>query len=134
MPHPEEPPEKALASLDQRLGAAEAARARQVSGDTYAAMAQGYRFLGEVVGGVLGGVGLGWLVDHFAGTTPFGLIGGLLIGAGISIFAAVTSAAKASRNAMERAASTQEQHRDWRRLSILQPRAPAPGRLSTFGT
>ncbi|HEY3948502.1 AtpZ/AtpI family protein [Phenylobacterium sp.] len=76
-----------------------------MSGDTYAAMAQGYRFLGEVVGGVLGGVGLGWLVDHFAGTSPFGLIGGLLIGGGVSIFAAVTSAAKASRIAMERQAS-----------------------------
>ena len=57
------------------------------------------------MGGVLGGVGLGWLVDHFAGTTPFGLIGGLLIGGGVSIFAAVTSAAKASRIAMERQAA-----------------------------
>jgi len=97
-------PDEALKSLDQRLEAAEAAQARTVSGDTYAAMAQGYRFVAEVVGGVLGGVGLGWLVDHFAGTTPFGLVGGLLIGAGISIFAAVTSAAKASRIAMERSA------------------------------
>ena len=104
MPHPKESPDEALASLGQRLGAAEAAQARNVSGDTYKAMAQGYRFLGEVVGGVLGGVGLGWLVDHFAGTTPFGLVGGLLIGGGISIFAAVTSAAKSSRIAMERLA------------------------------
>lgn len=104
MPHPNDLPDEALKSLDQRLGAAEAAQVRKVSGDTYAAMAQGYRFLGEVVGGVLGGVGLGWLVDHFAGTTPFGLIGGLLIGGGISIFVAVTSAAKASRIAMEREA------------------------------
>jgi ATP synthase protein I len=105
MPHPNDPPDEALRSLDQRLGAAEAAQDRKVSGDTYAAMAQGYRFVGEVVGGVLGGVGLGWLLDHFAGTTPFGLIGGLLIGGGISIFAAVTSAAKASRIAMERLAA-----------------------------
>ena len=104
MPHPNDPPDEALASLDQRLGAAEAAQARKVSGDTYAAMAQGYRFLGEVVGGVLGGAGLGWLVDHFAGTVPFGLIGGLLIGAGASIFVAVKSAAKASRISMERQA------------------------------
>ena len=104
MPHPNDLPDEALKSLDQRLGAAEAAQVRKVSGDTYAAMAQGYRFLGEVVGGVLGGVGLGWLVDHFAGTTPFGLIGGLLIGGEISIFVAVTSAAKASRIAMEREA------------------------------
>ena len=74
MPHPEVPPDEALRSLDQRLGAAEAAQARKVSPDTHAAMAQGYRFVGEVVGGVLGGVGLGWLVDHFAGTTPLGVV------------------------------------------------------------
>jgi ATP synthase protein I len=121
MPHPndppaDDPPEEALQSLDRRLGAAEAARARKLSGDTYAAMAQGYRFVGEVVGGVLGGVGLGWLLDHFAGTTPFGLVGGLLIGGGISIFAAVKSAAKASRIAMERLASQpsapEDEHED----------------------
>jgi ATP synthase protein I len=102
MPHPNDPPDEALRSLDQRLGAAEAAQARKVSGDAHAAMAQGYRFVGEVVGGVLGGVGLGWLLDRFAGTAPFGLIGGLLVGGGLSIFVAVSSAAKASRIAMER--------------------------------
>jgi ATP synthase protein I len=105
MPHPEVPPEKALESLDRRLGAAEAAQARKVSGETHSAMAQGYRFVGEVVGGVLGGVGLGWLVDRFAHTAPWGLIVGLVAGGGLSIFAAVSSAAKASRKAMERGGS-----------------------------
>ena len=105
MPHTKEPPDKALASLDQRLGAAEAAQARKVSPDTHAAMAQGYRFVGEVVGGVLGGVGLGFLLDHYAKVTaPWGMIGGLLIGTGFSIFTAVTSAAKASRIEMRRQA------------------------------
>ena len=104
MPDSHDPPEKALASLDQRLGAAEAAQARKVSGDTHAAMAQGYRFVGEVVGGVLGGVGLGWLVDHFAGTTPLGLLGGLLIGTGLSISVAVSTAAKASKITLDRQA------------------------------
>jgi ATP synthase protein I len=101
MPHPNDPPDKALASLDQRLGAAEAAQARKVSPDTHAAMAQGYRFLGEVVGGVLGGVGLGWLLDRFAHTQPWGVVGGLLIGTGISIFAAVSSAARASQKELD---------------------------------
>ena len=104
MPHPNDPPDKALQSLDQRLGAAEAAQARKVSPDTHAAMAQGYRFVGEVVGGVLGGVGLGWLLDRFAHTQPWGVIGGLLIGAGFSIFTAVTAAARASRIEMDRQA------------------------------
>ncbi|WP_394763388.1 AtpZ/AtpI family protein [Phenylobacterium sp.] len=104
MPHPNDPPDEALASLDQRLGAAEAAQARKVSPDTHAAMAQGYRFVGEVVGGVLGGVGLGWLVDRFAHTAPWGVVGGLLIGTGLSITFAVRSAAKASKIAMDRQA------------------------------
>ena len=104
MPHPNEPPDEALASLDQRLGAAEAAQARRVSPDTHAAMAQGYRFVGEVVGGVLGGVGLGWLLDRFAHTAPWGVVGGLLIGTGLSIFTAVSAAARASKIEMERAA------------------------------
>jgi ATP synthase protein I len=103
MPHPNDPPDEALASLDQRLGAAEAAQARKVSPDTHAAMAQGYRFVGEVVGGVLGGVGLGWLLDRFAHTAPWGVVGGLLIGTGISIFAAVSTAAKANKKALDAA-------------------------------
>ena len=101
MPHPNDPPDEAFRSLNQRLGAAEAAQARKVSPETHAAMAQGYRFVGEVVGGVLGGVGLGWLLDRFAHTQPWGVVGGLLIGTGLSIFTAVSSAAKANRQALD---------------------------------
>ena len=101
MPHPNDPPDEALRSLDQRLGAAEAAQARKVSPDTHAAMAQGYRFVGEVVGGVLGGVGLGWLLDRFAHTAPWGVVGGLLIGTGFSIFTAVNAAAKANKKTLD---------------------------------
>ena len=97
MPTPNESPEDALRRLDQRLGVAEAAQARQSSPETHAALSRGYRFVGEVVGGVLGGVGLGWLLDHFANTKPWGVVGGLLIGTGISIFTAVSSAAKANK-------------------------------------
>jgi|SRR5437899_2905562 len=101
MPQPDQPRDEALRSLDQRLGAAEAAQARKVSPETHAAMAQGYRFVGEVVGGVLGGVGLGWLLDRFAHTAPWGVVGGLLIGTGISIFTAVTTAARASKKELD---------------------------------
>ena len=101
MPHPEVPRDEALQSLDERLGAAEAAQARKVSPDTHAAMAQGYRFVGEVVGGVLGGVGLGWLLDHFAHTQPWGVVGGLLIGAGFSISTAVRAAARSNRKMLD---------------------------------
>lgn len=101
---PEEPPDDALKRLEQRLGVAKADQARRLSPDAHLAMAQGYRFVGEVVGGVLGGAGLGWLVDHFAGTAPLGLIGGLLAGLGLSIFAVVMAAVKSSKMALERQA------------------------------
>ena len=101
MPQTDEPPEEALKRLGERLGAVEAARTQEQSGDAHLAMAQGYRFLGEVVGGVLGGAGLGWLLDRFAGTGPFGLIGGLLVGTGLSIFVAVRSAARITKTNME---------------------------------
>ncbi|MDP3748792.1 MAG: AtpZ/AtpI family protein, partial [Phenylobacterium sp.] len=77
--------------------------ARKASGETHRAMAQGYRFIGEVVGGVLMGVGLGWLLDRYAGTSPFGMVGGLLIGSGLSIFVAVRTATRNTKDAMAKA-------------------------------
>ena len=90
-------------SLEERLGKVETAQARRVSGESHQAMAQGYRFVGEVVGGVLMGTGLGWLLDHFAGTSPLGLIGGLLIGSGLSIFVAVRTASRMTRDELAKA-------------------------------
>ena len=49
-----------------------------------------------LIGGVLGGVGLGWFFDHLAHTSPIGLIGGLLIGTVVSIVGAVASASRMS--------------------------------------
>ncbi len=103
MPKPDEPNAEAPRRFDERLAAAEAAQARAQSGGAHRAMAQGYRFLGEVVGGVLMGAGLGWLLDRFAGTQPLGLVGGLLIGSGISIFVAVRSASRMTKDAVEKA-------------------------------
>lgn len=97
MSQPNDSPDEALKRLNRRLEVAEAAQARETSYDSHKAMAQGYRFVGEVVGGVLGGVGLGWLVDRFAGTGPWGVVGGLLIGTGFSIFVAVKTAATSSK-------------------------------------
>ena len=90
-------------SLDQRLAAAEAAQARRASGDSHQAMAQGYRFVGEVVGGVLMGAGLGWLADRFITPAPLGLVFGLLAGSGLSIFVAVRTAARTQKNELAKA-------------------------------
>jgi ATP synthase protein I len=102
MPKPDDAPEEALKSLDERLGAVEAQRAAVQGGDAQRAAAQGYRFLGEVVGGVLMGAALGWLIDRFAWTSPLGLIIGLLGGTAFSIFVAVRSAARITKTETER--------------------------------
>jgi ATP synthase protein I len=44
------------------------------------AMARGFRLSTELVGGVLVGAGIGWLIDRWVGSTPFGMIVFLLLG------------------------------------------------------
>ena len=105
MPQPRETKDGAH-SLEKRLEAAETARDRRMSGESHRALAQGYRFIGEVVGGVLMGAGLGWLLDRFAGTGPLGLVGGLLIGSGLSIFVAVRAATRNTNDAVAQAGPT----------------------------
>lgn len=105
MPEPDESRDEALRSLDKRLDAFETGRAPQTSFTTHRAMGQGYRFLAEVVGGVFGGAGIGWLIDRFANTTPLGLISGLLIGTGFSIYVAVTGAARWAKTESEKVGS-----------------------------
>lgn len=104
MSQPDESQAEARKRLEARLDAAEAAQARKESGDSHRAMAQGYRFLGEVVGGVFMGVGLGWLVDNYVThAPPWGLIIGLFGGAGLSIFVAVRNAARMQKEALAKA-------------------------------
>jgi ATP synthase protein I len=93
----------ALKSLDDQLKAFEAQRAPKAApfGETQG-FGEGYRLLAGMIGGVLGGVGLGWTVDHFAHTSPFGLVGGLLIGTLASIVSTVRSASRMSARAAER--------------------------------
>ncbi|HUZ14540.1 MAG TPA: AtpZ/AtpI family protein [Caulobacteraceae bacterium] len=93
MPQPDDDSREALKRLDDRLKAfrpdetplAGAASAERGVGDAY-------RLLGEVLGGILGGIGLGWVVDHFAHTTPFGMVIGLLLGTAAAAYAAMHSA------------------------------------------
>lgn len=70
-------------ALEARLQAArerEEQRNRpQVSGAD-ANYRSGNRVLADLLGGILGGLVLGWLVDVLAGTTPWGLLVGLFLG------------------------------------------------------
>jgi ATP synthase protein I len=43
-------------------------------------LARGFQLSGEFVAGILLGGGAGWVLDYFAGVSPWGLIVGLLLG------------------------------------------------------
>ena len=49
---------------------------------------QAYKIIAELIGGVMVGLGLGAAVDWLFKTTPWGLIGGVLLGFALSIWMA----------------------------------------------
>ena len=104
MSQPDDESQEALQRLQKRLDTFDGQRATKARADDSAerSMGEGYRLLGEVVGGVLGGLGLGWVVDHFAHTTPFGMVIGLLLGTAASAYAAMKSADAMGKRAAAR--------------------------------
>jgi ATP synthase protein I len=100
MTDPDPSDDKALDRLGDKLKAFEAKRQKGGSSiSDESGVGEGYRLLGAMLGGVLGGVGFGWLFDHFVHTAPWGLIGGLLIGTTGAIFSTVRSASRMSDKA-----------------------------------
>jgi ATP synthase protein I len=101
MSQPDDQSQEALRRLQQRLDALsakrEGGRTESAEGSAQSGAAEGYRLLGEVIGGVVGGLGLGWVVDQFAHTTPFGMVGGLLLGTAAAGYVAVKSADRTAR-------------------------------------
>ena len=53
---------------------------------------QAMKLSSEFIAGVVVGVGLGWFIDRLAGTAPWGLIVGLLLGFGAGILNVLRSA------------------------------------------
>jgi ATP synthase protein I len=104
MSQPDDESQEALKRLQDRLDTFDGQRApkAETGGSAESSMGDGYRLLGEVIGGVLGGLGLGWVVDHFAHTTPFGMVIGLLLGTAASAYAAVKSADRMGRTAAKK--------------------------------
>lgn len=67
-----------LDKLDERLNALkkrEKQRQTPTGGaETDANYRAGNRVLADLLGGIAGGLFLGWVIDHFAGTSPWGLL------------------------------------------------------------
>lgn len=64
-------------ALEQRLKAArerEDQRNAPAKSEVDANYRLGNRVLGELLGGLAGGAFVGWVIDQFAGTTPWGLL------------------------------------------------------------
>lgn len=104
MPQPDDRPEEALGRLGEALNAFEAGRARSASSEASRSIGEGYRLLAELIGGVLGGVGFGWLVDRVAHTAPWGIAIGVSLGAGVSVYMAARTVARMGRNSVGTAA------------------------------
>lgn len=82
--------EEAIARLQKSASDLEARTARQLSHEAagQAAAGQAWRILADLFGGVFVGLAIGAILDRFAGTGPWGLIGGVLLGFAVSVFMA----------------------------------------------
>ena len=82
--------EEAIARLAKGASDLEARTTRELSHEAagQAAAGQAWRILADLFGGVFVGLALGFIVDRFAGTEPWGLIGGVLLGFAVSVFMA----------------------------------------------
>ena len=73
-----------LVSLEERLDRAEAAEAKRTAGNAAPEADANYRLgnrvLAELLGGIGGGALVGWVIDRFAGTAPWGLLVVLFLG------------------------------------------------------
>lgn len=89
-------------ALESRLEALERERSSGAAPNGRAAQAPSglvklFRFSADFVSGVLAGALIGWLLDRFAGTRPWGLIVFLLLGFATGIYNLVRSAQRANR-------------------------------------
>ena len=77
--------EEAIARLAQDASDLEARTTRQMS---HEAAGQAWKIIADLFGGVFIGLALGFGIDHFAGTSPVGIIGGVLFGFAVSVWMA----------------------------------------------
>ena len=111
MTHPDEPRDEAIKRLDKRADALQARTTRPVPEYGAKAAGYGYRLMGLLIGGVFVGLGLGAAIDAIAKSAPWGMIVGVLVGFGVSIWMAVRSAQR----------MTAEAAREWGPVRDLPP-------------
>ena len=99
MTHPDEPREEAIKRLDERAGALQARTTRTTPEYGAQAAGYGYRLMGVLIGGVFVGLGLGAAIDAIAKSAPWGMIVGVLVGFGVSIWMAVRTAQRMTAEA-----------------------------------
>jgi ATP synthase protein I len=87
-----------LQRLNEGLGQARDAAGRSSDSPgaqratTASGYAKGFRLSSELVAGVLVGAGIGWLIDHWLGVSPWGLIVFLLLGFAAGVLNVMRSA------------------------------------------
>jgi ATP synthase protein I len=67
---------------------------------TASGYARGFRLSSELVAGVVVGAGLGWLIDHWFGTSPWGLMIFLLLGFAAGVLNVMRSAGVMAANSL----------------------------------
>jgi len=80
---------EALKDLDARLKAIDARKGGARDKPAEAGMNAGYQALGSLFGGILVGLGLGWVVDRYVHTTPWGMVVGTVLGLVAAIYTIV---------------------------------------------
>ncbi|MFT4090830.1 MAG: AtpZ/AtpI family protein [Asticcacaulis sp.] len=88
-----------LEDIDRKLKAIEARKSAKTSSHAENEMGagKGYQALGELLGGIFVGLGLGWLSDTYLNTGPFGVIAGTIGGMIIGVYLVAKSANGRSR-------------------------------------
>ena len=91
---PPESREEAIKRLTDSASSLEARTSREISHEAagQAAAGQAWRIIADLFGGVFVGLALGFIVDRFFGTGPWGLIGGVLLGFAVSVWMAWSTA------------------------------------------
>jgi ATP synthase protein I len=87
---PPESREEAIARLTKSASDLEARTAPPLSHEAagQAAAGQAWKIIADLFGGVFVGLAIGFGVDHFAGTSPVGIISGVLLGFALSVWMA----------------------------------------------